>query len=92
MAGRTSKERLPRFARLFVIARNEAISVVNLPVIARDEAISREFCHREERSDLAFSELANSEKRDCRAALAMTDKRCHREERSDLAFPQPANR
>ena len=29
-------------------------------------------CHREERSDLAFSELANSKKRDCRASLAMT--------------------
>ena len=91
-----------------VIARDEAISVVNLPVIARDEAISpfrsrqtekreivsqahlyvssrgtkrsrlstaskrikerlprREFCHREERSDLGWLGLANRKKRDC---------------------------
>ena len=29
-------------------------------------------CHREECGDLAFPELANRQKRDCRAALAMT--------------------
>ena len=59
-----------------VIARDEAISVVRdggqrkerLPRYARNDKM----CHREGRSDLAFSELANSKKRDCRASLAMT--------------------
>ena len=32
----------------------------------------REFCHREERGDLGCSGLANNQKRDCRASLAMT--------------------
>ena len=31
----------------------------------KERLLRREFCHREERSDLAFSELANSQKRDC---------------------------
>ena len=30
------------------------------------------YCHREERGDLGCEGLTNSQKRDCRAALAMT--------------------
>ena len=57
-------------------------------VIARDEAISPESCHREERGDLGFLPMANNEKRDCRATLAWV---CHREERGDLGFLPMAN-
>ena len=57
-------------------ARNEAISVVEgWQTEKREIAAMRSHstvCHREERSDLACSGFANSEKRDCHAALAMT--------------------
>ena len=56
------KERLLRRLEFLVIARNEAISIVILS------------CHREVRGDLACSQPANSQKRECRAALAMTVK------------------
>ena len=38
----------------------------------RERLRRREFCHREERGDLGCSGLANNQKRDCRASLAMT--------------------
>ena len=38
----------------------------------KERWLRRLSCHREERSDLAFPKSANGQKRDCRAALAMT--------------------
>jgi len=66
-----------------VIARNVAISVVRgwhtdkreiaaLCSQPPEGALTKYSCHREERSDLGCSGLANNQKRDCRAALAMT--------------------
>ena len=59
----------------FVIARNVAISVVQgwrtvKREIASQARNDKDSCHREERSDLGCSGLADSQKRDCRAALA----------------------
>ena len=51
-----------------------------LPRCARNDI---QGCHREGRSDLAFPWLANGQRRDCRATLALG---CHREGRRDLAL------
>ena len=80
------KERLPRYARLLVIARNEAISPFScqqtekgeIASQARNDRILRSpSCHREERSDLGFTGLTNRENRDCHASLAMTGSCAH---------------
>ena len=57
-----------------VIARNVAISVVNLPVIARDEAISIVWVRKTEKREIA----------------ALRSPPCHREGRGDLGFPKSA--
>ena len=58
------------------VARNEASSVFYRWQTAKTEIASQarndKKCSRGVRSDLAFLPMANSEKRDCRAALAMT--------------------
>jgi hypothetical protein len=58
------------------VARNEAISVVQGWQTEKREIASQarndKKCSREEGGDLAFLPMANREKRDCRAALAMT--------------------
>ena len=84
-----------------VIARNVAISVFHSQQTEKREIASQArndkcSCHREERSNLAFPQPANREKRDCfagsqprkgaltgiyRATLASM---CHREARSDI--------
>jgi hypothetical protein len=69
-----------------------AISVFLLNQTDKSEiATQGDFCHREARSHLGCPGLANSQKRDCRAALAMTRILCHREARSDLGFLGLAN-
>jgi hypothetical protein len=51
-------------------ARRSRLYGVGKQIKAR--LLRRLSCHREERSDLAFPKSANGQKRDCRAALAMT--------------------
>ena len=60
-AGKDKREIAALRSPLCVIARHEAISPVTFS------------CHREGRGDLAFLQPANRKKRDCRAALAMTN-------------------
>ena len=65
-----------------VIARDVAISIVQGGQEEKREIASqaRVSCHRKERGDLGYSALANSQKRDCRAALAMTRNTVPRDE------------
>ena len=70
------KERLlRRLAMTVEEARNEAISVVEGWQTEQSKIASQarnDSRGGEERGDLAFPKRANREKRDCRAALAMT--------------------
>ena len=71
--GEQRKERLLRRLAMTVGGRAERGDLGCTGLANQKERwLRRLFCHREERSDLAFPKSANGQKRDCRAALAMT--------------------